>query len=331
MSWQQGIKDGFSPCVHVIKLERIAKRKQGDIHAIKCQKIQPGTALSHLQHIHDTFDRIAKRYDDHAALQQEVCSRLLERTTFNRRDPSWVLDLGCGTGAGSAGLKQSFRKAQVVSLDTSGAMLAQVKRRSSLLRPLRPVCANIGALPFSSRSADLVFSNLASYWCPDPMAMFSEFRRVLCPDGMVLFSTLGPLSFAELAAAWSAVDDSVEFPGFSDILEVGDALTAAGFREPVMDTDRIVLSYSSLVTMLDELEATGMSLLVKGWNRTKSLAGLLEAAYSDKTKDGKYPLGFEIYYGVAFGPADGQPMKTRDGDVATFSIDAIRKNFRKKS
>ena len=98
--------------------------------------------------------------------------------------------------------------------------------------------------------------------------------------------------------------------------------------ESLAESLQSILDY---VTMLDELEATGMSLLVKGWNRTKSLAGLLEAAYSDKTKDGKYPLGFEIYYGVAFGPADGQPMKTRDGDVATFSIDAIRKNFRKKS
>jgi len=232
---------------------------------------------------------------------------------------------------GSAELKQSFRKAQVVSLDTSPAMLSQVRRRSSMLRPLKPVCADLGVLPFSSRSADLVFSNLASFWCADPMAMFTEFRRVLRPDGMLLFSTLGPLTFRELGDAWSAVDDGVEFPGFADILEVGDALTSAGFREPVMDTDRIVLSYSCLETMLDELEATGMSLLVRGWSRDDSLARQLDAAYAQKTDDGKYPLGFEIHYGIAFGPADGQPMKTRDGDVATFSVDAIRRNHRRKS
>lgn len=290
-----------------------------------------GTALSELQHINDTFERIADRYDHHAALEQEVCRRLLERTAFNRRTPLHIFDLGCGTGAGSAELKRTFRKAQVVALDKSRAMLSHVRRRSSMLRPLRPVCADIGALPFASRSADLIFSNLASYWCRDPMAMFSEFRRVLRPDGMLLFSTLGPGTLQELGAAWAELDREVEMPVFPDLLEIGDALMAAGFREPVMDTERIVLSYSSLGSLLDELEATGMSLLVRGWSRKESMAGRLEVTYAQQANDGKFPLSFEINYGVAFGPSDGQPVKTRDGDVATFSVDALRDSFQKKS
>jgi malonyl-CoA O-methyltransferase len=287
--------------------------------------------LSDLQHIYDTFERLADRYDHHAALEQEVCRRLLERTAFTRRPPLQILDLGCGTGEGSAELKRLFRKAQVIALDTSRAMLSHVRKRSSMLRPLRPVCADIGALPFASRSADMIFSSLASYWCPDPMAMFSEFRRVLRPDGMLLFSTLGPDTLQELGAAWADVDGEIEMPVFPDLLEIGDALMAAGFREPVMDTERIALSYSSLGSLLDELEATGMALLVRGWSRKKSTASLLETAYLRQGNDGKFPLSFEINFGVAFGPADGQPVKTRDGDIATFSIEALRSNYRKKS
>ena len=282
--------------------------------------------MSNLHFIRDTFERIADRYDHHAALEQEVCNRLLERTSFNRRSPASILDLGCGTGEGSQKLKQVFRKAQVVGLDTSPAMLSRLRRRSGILKPLKGVCGDIGALPFGTRCADMLFSNLATYWCPDPLAMFSEFRRVLQPDGMLMFSTLGPETMRELKAVWAEVDQHVELPDFPDLMEIGNALMAAGFREPVMDMEVITLSYPDVQSMLDELEATGNALLVRGWERRNAAEDALQQAYSSLTWDGKYPLSFEIIYGVAFGPQDGQPMKTRDGDVATFSVEALRRS-----
>ena len=280
--------------------------------------------MSNLQTIRLAFERIAERYDHHAALEQEVCSRLLERTAFNRRTPAQVLDLGCGTGAGSAKLKQIFRKAQVTGLDTSMGMLSRLRRRSGMLKPIRGVCGDMGSLPFATRCADMLFSNLATYWCPDPMAMFSEFRRVLRPDGMLLFSTLGPETLRELKAVWTGVDEQVELPEFPDLMEIGNALMAAGFREPVMDMEVITLSYPDLPSMLEELEATGNALLVRGWDRRLGAESALEQAYSAFGPDGKYPLSFEIIYGVAFGPQDGQPVKTPGGDIATFSVDALR-------
>jgi len=282
--------------------------------------------LSNLQTIRDTFERVAGRYDSHAALEQEVCRRLLEKTPFKRILPATVLDLGCGTGFGAESLKREFRKAQVIGLDTSMAMLSHLRRRSGLLKPLKGVCGDIGALPFATRSADMVVANLASYWCPEPMLMFSEFRRVLRPDGMLLFSTFGPGMMKELKAAWSLVDAEVELPEFSDLMEIGNALVAAGFREPVMDMEDITLSYPDLNAMFRELEATGTSLLVRGWDRRRKVEALLEQAYSPFIREGKYPLSFEIIYGVAFGPQEGQPMKTPDGDVVTFSVDALRRS-----
>jgi len=279
--------------------------------------------VSNRQTIRSAFDEIASRYDEHAALEQEVCDRLLERTSFNRVSPARILDLGCGTGSGTAKLKKLFRKAQVTGLDTSMAMLTRLQHRSGLLKPLRGVCGDITALPFASRSADMVVANLASYWSPDPKAMFAEFRRVLRPDGMLLISTLGPATMHELREAWSSVDSKVVMPGFPDLMDIGNALMAAGFSEPVMDMEIITLSYPDLDAMFAELEATGTSLLVVGWHPDP---GTLKQAYSVSVKDGRYPLSFEIIYGVAFGPQEGQPMKTPGGDVATFSVDALRRS-----
>ncbi len=280
--------------------------------------------MSNLQNIRRAFDEIASHYDEHAALEQEVCNRLLERTSFNRVLPARILDLGCGTGFGTAKLKKLFRKAQVTGLDISMAMLTGLRRRSGLLKPLSGVCGNIGALPFATRSADMAVANLATYWCTDPKAMFSEFRRVLRPDGMLLISTFGPATLRELRESWSSVESEVTLPEFPDLVEIGNALVAAGFREPVMDMEIITLSYPDLGAMFAELEATGTSLLIEGWDQGYGDASALKQAYSAFVTDARYPLSFEIIYGVAFGPQEGQPMKTPDGDVVTFSVDALR-------
>lgn len=282
--------------------------------------------MPNAQTIRETFDRISDRYEIHAALEQEVGDRLLERTSFNRLAPGRILDLGCGTGRSGEAIKRQFRKAQVIGLDSSPAMLAQLCRRSGMMRPLKAVCGDMVALPFPANSIDMVISNLAAYWAPEPMQMYGEIHRVLRPDGMLLFSTLGPGTMAELSAAWAAVDDAVEFPVFPDLMDVGNALVAAGFREPVMDMEMITLRYHEPSRLFEELEATGKSLLVRGWGRWRQSLAELEQAWKADQAKGALHLSFEVIYGTAFGPREGQPMKTAEGDVATFSLESLRRS-----
>ncbi|MEE8496337.1 MAG: methyltransferase domain-containing protein, partial [Xanthomonadales bacterium] len=225
------------------------------------------------------FDRVASLYDGHAALEQEVASRLLERLEFHRLTPQRIVDLGCGTGQASAGLKSRFRKAEVIGLDSSHAMLVQLRRRSRVLRRLRAVCADMSALPLADQSSELLFSNLAMQWCPDPVALFAEFRRVLTPGGMLLFSSFGPGSLMELTAAWAEAGGTAQIMEFVDILQFGDALMAAGFQEPVMDAERITVSYPDIDSLLRELEATGASGFLQGRSSLAEARDSLEKAY----------------------------------------------------
>jgi malonyl-CoA O-methyltransferase len=284
--------------------------------------------MSDSRTIRDTFNRVAARYDRHAALELEVGRRLLERTDFCRREPRRILDLGCGTGACSVELKKKFRRARVIGVDSATMMLAQLRRRASLLRPVSVVCADLSSLPFPQAAADLVFCNLAAYWSPDPGALFGEFRRVLQPGGMLLFSTLGPASLRELREASFKAGSGLQFPEFPDLLEVGNALVAAGFSEPVMDMEIITVHYPSLDALALELESTGTSLLISGGERWAELRSSLDSTLVPREADGKFPLTYEIVYGTAFGPEEGQPRRTADGDIATFSVESLLRSRR---
>ena len=277
-----------------------------------------------------TFDRLASVYDGHAALEQEVASRLLDRLEFHRLTPQRIVDLGCGTGQASADLKKRFRKAQVIGLDSSHAMLVQLRRRSGVLRRLSAVCADMSALPLADQSSELLFSNLAMQWCPDPVSLFAEFRRVLTPGGMLLFSSFGPASLRELRAAWAQADGTAQTMEFVDILQVGDALMAAGFQQPVIDADRITVSYPDIDSLVRELEATGTSGFLQGRSSLAEAKDYLEKAYEPFRVEGRYPVTYEIIYGTAFGPPEGQPRKTPQGDVVTFSVESLRKSVRNK-
>ena len=287
--------------------------------------------LTDRHRLRGTFDQIAPRYDRHAALEQEVGLRLLERLEFQRLQPRRILDLGCGTGQTSAALKDKVRKAQLIGLDSSRAMLAQLKGRSGLLKPLKAVCADFSELPLAERSVDLVFSNLAFQWDTDLVALFAEIRRVLVPEGMLLFSSLGPASLMEIATAWMSAEEGATVRGFADILDVGNALVAAGFQEPVMDAERITLSYPDIGALLTELEATGTAGFFRGRNGLQELKAQIEAEYENFMVEGRYPVTYEVIYGAAFGPQEGQPRKSDEGDVVTFSVEALKRSMRGKT
>ena len=138
------------------------------------------------------FDRAAHSYDQYAVLQQEVGRRLLERVAYFELEPAMVLDLGCGTGTGSTGLLGCYPHARVLGIDWSTSMLDQARQRVSGHAGVSPLCANMLQLPLAARSADLVFSNLAIGWCPDPLQLFNEIRRVLKPGGPVSVHKLWP-------------------------------------------------------------------------------------------------------------------------------------------
>ena len=286
--------------------------------------------------IRSSFDRAASSYDRHAVLQREIESRLLERIEFQRREPGVILDLGCGTGSASRALSRQYPRASVIALDWAPAMLVKAGEYSQADNHpaigFDRICADMHALPLAARSVDLVFSSLALQWSYDVPAVFREFRRVMQTDAMLVFTCFGPDTLKELKQAWRAVDDLPHVNDYPDMHDIGDELQAAGFRDPVMDTERLTLEYPDVLSLMRELKGIGAhnvaSRRLHGLTGKSRLQGMLHA-YEAFSRGGRYPASYEIIYGAAFAPREGQPMKTPGGDVATFSVDALRTRSRR--
>jgi malonyl-CoA O-methyltransferase len=263
------------------------------------------------------FARAAAGYDAHAVLQHEVGKRLLEHLDPIRIEPARVLDLGCGTGASFAGLRERFPRARLVGVDAALPMLRAARGRTPWWRGLAGrtpllACADAERLPLAHGSAQLAFSNLMLQWC-DAAAVFTEAARVLEAGGLLLFSTYGPDTLKELRAAFAAFDDARHVNAFVDMHDLGDALVAAGFADPVMEMETITLEYASVEALARDLKAGGGHNVLPG--RRRALGGRagwrrMVERYETFRRAGALPATFEVVYGHAWKVA---PRKIADG------------------
>ena len=254
------------------------------------------------------FERAASTYDAAAALQYEIGARLIERLDLIRMQPARILDLGAGTGEFTDVLLKRYRKADVIALDIAHSMLKRVQSRGGWFRKAACVCADSESLPFTDNSFDFIFSNLMLQWCTDLEQAFIELRRVLAPGGLLLFTTLGPDTLSELRASWEAVDGYTHTNTFIDMHDVGDALVQAQWAEPVMDTERITVTYPDVRTLMCDLKQIGAHNVTLG--RPLGLTGRhrlqrVTAAYEQFRVDGLLPASYEVVYGHAWSPDAG--------------------------
>jgi malonyl-CoA O-methyltransferase len=262
-------------------------------------------------------------------LRREIAARMHERLSLVKIVPQRVLDAGCGTGPDLGTLQKTYPAAQIIGLDASEAMLAEAKAPAPALRALNQMlsrlmpakagvdllCGDFGTLPFGPNSLDLVWSNLALHWHPQPDRVFAEWRRVLRVDGLLMFSNFGPDTFKELRTAFAELDESPHTLPFVDMHDFGDQLVEAGFSTPVMDAERITVTYGTVEALLADVRAIGGNPLA---TRRRGLIGraawkrMVDALEAGRGADGKIGLSFEVIYGHAFRPV---PKTTAAGEA----------------
>jgi malonyl-CoA O-methyltransferase len=265
------------------------------------------------------FSRAAQDYDAAAVMQREVCTRMLEKLDVIKVQPARLLDVGSGTGWGTRQLAERYPQAEVIALDIAMGMLRHARGTSSWWRKLFAgrresfLCADVEALPIASGSVDMVWSNLALQWCNDLPATFVELHRVIRNDGLLMFSSFGVDTLQELRIAFRDVDGYSHVNRFADMHDIGDMLVAAGFADPVMEMEKITLTYDDVRAVMQDLKSIGANNATAG--RATGMMGKaawqrVTENYEKLRRNGKLPATFEIVYGHAWKAA---PRKAADG------------------
>ena len=182
-------------------------------------------------------------------------------------------------------------------------------------------------LPVAGSAVDLVFSSLMLQWCNDLDAAFAEAARVLRPGGLFIFATLGPDTLRELRASWAGADNKVHVNAFMDMHDVGDSLIRAGLADPVLDVERLTLTYDDGYRLMRELKYLGAHNVNVG--RRKTLTGkrrMLDmlAAYEQFRQEGRLPATYEVVYGHAW-MLDRTPVRAGVNRPVSIPVASIRR------
>lgn len=173
----------------------------------------------------------------------------------------------------------------------------------------------------------MVWANMALHTAADPQDLLGQWHRMLSPDGFLMFSCLGPDTVHQLRRIYRAMGWPEPAHAFTDMHDWGDMLVEAGFAEPVMDMERLTLTYASPQRLLAELRETGRNLHPhrfpglrgRGWQQ-RLLQSLADQG-GGPAGEGPLELTFEIIYGHALKP---QPRLPVQGETV-LSLDDMRR------
>lgn len=270
--------------------------------------------------------RAARRWFERAAaasgadpLAHEVERRMAERLAYIKHEPARILEAGCAA-TGLAILRERYPRAEILAINAAQGALHRARDGRPLAARARAalgaarerfVCADATAVPLKNSACAMLWSNLALAWSVDPAATIREWHRVLEVGGLLMFSTYGPDTLKELRASFA--DSTPHVHPFADMHDIGDALVAAGFADPVMDMEMITLTYARPEGLFADLRASGQRNAHAGRRRTLTGARRWAracAAYARLARDGRVPASFEVVYGHAWKAA---PRVVADG------------------
>ena len=252
--------------------------------------------------VRDSFHRQAGYYDDFAVVQRRVVEKLIGRLRDEEPEPRRVLDIGTGTGALLARLRDRHPAALAVGADLALGMCRAASFRVAA-QPAQLVNADAERLPFAAGSFDLAVSSSTFQWLGSLDRCFSEVKRVLAPGGVFRFALFGEKTLFELRdsyqAALSGAPDRSH--GFFSRNEVLSALRRCGFAGAEASSEIEVERHPDVPALLRSLKRIGAgsaaSPTAKGLSERRVMLEMMELYRKRYGNVGSIPASYEVIYG----------------------------------
>lgn len=271
-------------------------------------------------------------------LNGEVARRLAAKLEPIRIEPADWVDWSAWLGSGEALVAERYPKAHRWAVEPT-AELAQQSRQaarapaswlSRLLSSRPPVLVEpVRQAPWPKDGAQMLWANMTLHGTSDLKALMQTWYRHLAVGGFLMCSGLGPDTARELRSLYRELGWPLPTIDFVDMHDLGDELLQAGFSDPVMDMERLTLTWASPQALLDELRTWGgnvahgraAGLRTPRW-RQRLLSAIAERL---SQPDGRVALTVELVYGHAIKP---EP-RAKVAPETRVSLDDMRRMVRK--
>jgi malonyl-CoA O-methyltransferase len=278
-------------------------------------------------------------------LHAEVARRLAEKLGPIKLEPEGWIDWSAFLGAGAELVQARYPQAQRWVVEPTPAlqarsrsMLADQAERSWKRLWRRDVpevwlegqADAVQARPWTPDGAQMLWANMTLHAHADLPSLMGQWHRHLAVDGFLMCSGLGPDTARELRQVYQALGWPWPTIDFIDMHDLGDELVKAGFADPVMDMERLTLTWATPEAMLAELRTWGGNV---AWGRHQGLRTprwrdrlLSELAARLTRPDGRLGLTVEIVYGHAIKPLP----RVKVAAEARVSLDDMKRMIRKQ-
>jgi len=259
-------------------------------------------------------------------LHEEVARRLADKLAPIRLSPRRWVDWSAHLGAGRALVDQAYPQAQrwvvephssftqvtaaaqpATPLGRVGAWVARWAGRQSESAPVWvPGQADAVLPPWGGEGVDLLWANMSLHTSADLPGLMAQWHRCLAVDGLSMASGRGPDTARELRSLYAELGWGLPTVQFVDMHDLGDELVRAGFADPVMDMERLTLTWATPEALVAELRTWGGNVAhgrFEGCRTPRWRERLHEALRQRLTgPDGRLRLTVELVYAHAVKP-----------------------------
>ena len=213
----------------------------------------------------------AVRHGVETFLFDRAFEECLERLAEIRRPFRSVLLAGCPNARWAR---------QIAGL---GSQVTIIDPGPQMASAARATVADLEFLPFDAESFDLCLSIGLLDSVNDMQLALASVARILEPDGLFMGAVAGGQSLPRLRAAMLAADQTIgqASPHVHPRIEapaLANLLSSSGFSMPVVDVDRVDLSYGGLDDLVRDLRAMGSTNILSARPRRPLLRASLQAA-----------------------------------------------------
>lgn len=211
--------------------------------------------LTFQQAVARQFNKAAKHYHQHDAIQRETAKTLLG---MGPTTAVHVLDVGCGPGTTTEQLRQ--KTDNYTGVDLALSMLTEAQERHPDMRWLN---GQWESLPVANSAIDWLFANLSVQWVPELHQAAQEAFRVLKPGGVVTMNTLVDGTFSSFIQAWQHLDDQPHTQRFLPQDVAIEQMTQSAWQDVTFVLERHVQYFPDLRTLMASIKGVGANYVAR--------------------------------------------------------------------